>query len=88
MLLQLNSAYTESTIFEKKPKTFDSFIAVILSFQVSSDKGLTSSPTPDLYSFTIAGLKGVADKHGSASPQVADASNLVTKFLHQVSQDT
>ena len=54
-------------------------------FQISSDGKLLSSPTPDLYSFTISGLQGVADKHGPGSQQVNDASNLVSKFLNTVS---
>ena len=54
-------------------------------FQVSSDDKLLSSPTPDLFSFTISGLQGVSDKHGSGSQQVNDASGLVSKFLNTVS---
>lgn len=54
---------------------------------ISSDDKLLSSPTPDLYSFTISGLQGVADKHGPGSQQVNDASGLVSKFLNTMTDN-
>ena len=62
----------------------DSYIEFQI-FQISSDDKLLSSPTPDLYSFTISGLQGVLDKHGPGSQKVNDASGLVSKFLNTVS---
>ncbi|XP_021356107.1 renin receptor-like isoform X4 [Mizuhopecten yessoensis] len=57
-------------------------------FSTVSDKPeLLSSKSPDLLSFNIGGLQDVAEKHGAESSEAADASNLVTDFIHKITED-
>lgn len=52
---------------------------------VRADGGkMVETKTPDMYSFTVKGLKDVVDTHGAGSTQAADASQFVTDFLHQM----
>ncbi|KAH3797674.1 renin receptor-like [Dreissena polymorpha] len=54
--------------------------------KVNSDSSFTSSSTPDVFSFTISGLQGVAEKHGQDAAQVADANSLVSDFLNKMTE--
>ncbi|XP_060082576.1 renin receptor-like [Ylistrum balloti] len=57
-------------------------------FNTLSDKPeILSSKSPDLLSFNIAGLRDVVGKHGAQSSEAADASNLVTDFIHKITDD-
>jgi len=53
-------------------------------FQVKGDKTFQASGTPDLLSFTVSGLQGIADQHGPESSQAVDASKLVSAFVDKV----
>ncbi|XP_033759893.1 renin receptor-like [Pecten maximus] len=57
-------------------------------FNTLSDKPeMLSSKSPDLLSFNIGGLRDVVGKHGAGSSEAADASNLVTDFIHKITDD-
>jgi len=45
------------------------------------------SKTPDLFSFTLTGLKAISDEHGVNSAQAKEAEELVTKHLDQITND-
>ncbi|XP_045199506.2 renin receptor-like [Mercenaria mercenaria] len=53
---------------------------------VQGEEKLMKTHTPDFYSFSITGLQGVAEKHGKQSTQSKDASDLVTDFLHKMTE--
>ncbi|XP_052784830.1 renin receptor-like [Mya arenaria] len=53
---------------------------------VKSDESFKSSGTPDIFSFTISGLQGLAQEHGQDSSQVADAGNLISSFLNKMTE--
>ncbi|KAL3848496.1 hypothetical protein ACJMK2_019354 [Sinanodonta woodiana] len=54
---------------------------------LTSNPNLLASRTPDLFSFSVTGLQAVNDKDGSQSPKAADASQLVTDFIHKITED-
>lgn len=45
---------------------------------------MMSTKSPDLFSFTVTGLRDIMDKHGDQSTQAADASDLVNNFINKV----
>ncbi|XP_041347955.1 renin receptor-like [Gigantopelta aegis] len=49
--------------------------------------GLLKNKSPDLFSFTVSGLKSVVDKHGAQSSQTADAQKMLTDFIHSMTGD-
>ncbi|KAL5005120.1 hypothetical protein ScPMuIL_018576 [Solemya velum] len=54
---------------------------------IRESPSLLKSKSPDLLSFTISGIKRVVDQHGEASPQAAEATNLVTDFIHKMTDE-
>ena len=52
--------------------------------QVSDKPDLLKSKTPDSYTFTVTGLREIADKHGGQSSEVKDAQQLIADFIHKV----
>ena len=45
---------------------------------------MMTSKSPDLFSFTVTGLRDIIDRHGSQSTQTADAHNLLSDFINKV----
>ena len=43
--------------------------------------------SPDLFSFTVTGLRDVIDRHGSKSTQTSDANDLVSNFINKMTED-
>ena len=56
-------------------------------FQLFKNPGLLKNKSPDLFSFTVSGLKSVVDQHGRDAPQTADAQSMLTDFIHSVRLD-
>lgn len=48
---------------------------------------MMNSKSPDLFSFTVTGLRDVIDRHGSKSTQTSDANDLVSNFINKVGQN-
>lgn len=48
---------------------------------------MMANKSPDLYSFTVTGLRDIIDRHGSQSSQTTDASNLVSDFINKMTED-
>ncbi|XP_072035285.1 renin receptor-like [Amphiura filiformis] len=53
--------------------------------ELSENQGLIQDGVPDLYSFTISGLRAVQTEYGVESEQAKDASRIVGQFLDQFS---
>ncbi|XP_071084453.1 renin receptor-like [Haliotis cracherodii] len=72
--------------------TLKSDLSLMSEMQMIADvmKTMTENPsmvknkTPDLFSFTIYGLRNVADKHGLKSEQTKDATKMVSDFVDHV----
>ena len=62
--------------------TFDAKKLFLLQLFDKSDS--LPKQSPDLLSFTITGLKDIANKHGAASTQTNDAKTLISDFVDQV----
>ncbi|XP_064615795.1 LOW QUALITY PROTEIN: renin receptor-like [Liolophura sinensis] len=54
---------------------------------VQDNKKATKNPSPDVYVFTISGLKALTDEYSVKSKQVQDAKVLLGQFLHKMSED-
>ncbi|CAC5405531.1 ATP6AP2 [Mytilus coruscus] len=54
---------------------------------ISDKPEMMSTKSPDLFSFTVTGLRDIMDKHGSQSTQAADASDLVNNFINKMTED-
>lgn len=55
--------------------------------KLKSNPGYLKSKTPDFYSFTISGLKDVAQHHGGESSQVASATKLLNEFIDKMTSE-
>lgn len=55
--------------------------------KLKSNPGYLKTKTPDFYSFTISGLKDVAQQHGSQSSQVASATKLLNDFIDKMTTE-
>ena len=53
-------------------------------FQLKKNGDTMKSKTPDLFSFTLTGLKAICEEHGVKSEQAKEAEQLVVKHLDQV----
>ncbi|KAK3094406.1 hypothetical protein FSP39_001326, partial [Pinctada imbricata] len=48
---------------------------------------MLKSKSPDSYTFTVTGLRDIATKHGSNSPEVTDAQKLFADFIEKITND-
>ncbi|BFZ06586.1 hypothetical protein BsWGS_09625 [Bradybaena similaris] len=51
------------------------------------NSGGLNTKTPDLWSFTLTGLRDVGEEHGVNSQQDKDAQSIITEYLNQVTED-
>lgn len=56
-----------------------------LPSQFKKNSGDLNTKTPDLWSFTLTGLRDVGEEHGVNSQQDKDAQKIITDYLNQVS---
>ncbi|XP_005106733.1 renin receptor [Aplysia californica] len=78
----LNSSLTSDGGLLAELQMVDDVVAT-LKKNVASLNG----KTPDLFSFTLTGLKAIGDEHGVNSDQAKDAEKLLTNHLDQITED-
>ena len=62
-------------------------VCVSCCAKLSKNKGLIEDGVPDLYTFTISGLRAVQTEYGVQSLQAKDASRIVSQFLDKVGRN-